>query len=47
MARFFWCTYALIEILNGNPNYEAYSQADLVTAEFNILELADNVEHAK
>ena len=39
MARFFGDTYALIELLKGNPNYEGYSHADLVTTEFNILEL--------
>lgn len=39
MARFFGDTYALIELLKGNPNYENYSRADLVTTEFNILEL--------
>ena len=39
MARFFGDTYALIELLKGNTNYEVYSRADLVTTEFNILEL--------
>ncbi len=39
MARLFADTYALIEILRGNPSYEAYSQAKLVATEFNILEL--------
>jgi hypothetical protein len=39
MARFFGDTYALIELLKGNPNYEGYSHADLVTTEINILEL--------
>lgn len=39
MARFFGDTYALIELLKGNPNYEGYSQSDLVTTEINILEL--------
>lgn len=39
MARLFGDTYALIELLKGNPNYGSYSQADLVTTEFNILEL--------
>lgn len=39
MARFFGDTYALIELLKGNSNYEGYSRADLVTTEFNILEL--------
>jgi predicted nucleic acid-binding protein len=39
MAKFFGDTYALIELLKGNPNYGIYSRADLVTTEFNILEL--------
>lgn len=39
MAKFFGDTYALIELLKGNPNYEAYSRSDLVTTEFNLLEL--------
>jgi uncharacterized protein len=39
MAKFFGDTYALIELLKGNPNYENYSRTDLVTTEFNILEL--------
>lgn len=39
MARFFGDTYALIELLRGNQNYEAYSRSDLITTEFNIFEL--------
>ena len=39
MTRLFADTYALIELLKGNPNYEEYSQADLVSTEFNIFEL--------
>ena len=39
MTRLFADTYALIELLKGNPNYEDYSQADLVATEFNIFEL--------
>ena len=31
-------TYALIEILRGNPNYKPYKT--LITSEFNLLELA-------
>jgi predicted nucleic acid-binding protein len=31
-------TYALIEILRGNPNYRKYTA--LITSEFNLLELA-------
>ena len=38
--RYFADTYALIEILKGNPNYERYSQEELITTEFNLLELA-------
>jgi predicted nucleic acid-binding protein len=40
MVRLFADTYALIEILKGNPNYESYSDVELVSTEFNILELA-------
>ena len=39
MARLFADTYALIEFLKGNPNYEDYSQEYLVATEFNIFEL--------
>jgi predicted nucleic acid-binding protein len=39
MANFLGDTFALIEILKGNPNYEGYSRVDLITTEFNILEL--------
>jgi predicted nucleic acid-binding protein len=39
MDRLFADTYALIELLKGNPNYEFYSNVDLVATEFNILEL--------
>jgi hypothetical protein len=37
MARLFADTYALIELLKGNPNYENYAHADLIATEFNIL----------
>jgi len=40
MAELFADTYALIEILKGNPNYEKYSKRSLITTEFNIFELA-------
>jgi len=39
MDRLFADTYAIIELLKGNPNYEVYSNSDLVATEFNILEL--------
>ncbi len=40
MADLFADTYALVEILKGNPNYEKYSERMLTTTEFNIFELA-------
>jgi predicted nucleic acid-binding protein len=39
MARLFADTYALIELLKGNPNYKGYSNTDLVVTEFNLFEL--------
>ena len=32
-------TYALIEIIGGNKNYDKYENATLVTSEFNLIEL--------
>lgn len=32
-------TYALMEIIGGNKNYEKYENATLVTSEFNLIEL--------
>ena len=40
MARYYADTYALLEILKGNPAYERYAGEELVTSEFNMLELA-------
>ncbi len=40
MARYYADTYALVEILKGNPAYERYAEEDLITSEFNLLELA-------
>ena len=40
MADLFADTYALVEILKGNPKYEKYSERMLTTTEFNIFELA-------
>ena len=39
MVRLFADTYALIELLKGNPNYEKYSRAYLIATEFDIFEL--------
>ncbi len=40
MTRYYADTYALVEILRGNPAYEKYAGRELVTSEFNLLELA-------
>ena len=40
MARYYADTYALVEILKGNPAYKRYAEEELVTSEFNMLELA-------
>ena len=40
MVKLFADTYALVEILKGNPAYEKYSQKELISSEFNIFELA-------
>jgi predicted nucleic acid-binding protein len=40
MAEFFADTYALVEILKGNPTYERYTEESLISTEFNIFELS-------
>ena len=40
MKRYYADTYALVEILKGNPVYQRYAEGALLTSEFNILELA-------
>lgn len=40
MVRYYADTYALVEILKGNPAYERYAGEELITSEFNMLELA-------
>ena len=40
VARYYSDTYALVEILRGSPAYESYAGGELVTCEFNLLELA-------
>ena len=40
MARYYADTYALVEILRGSSAYERYASEELVTSEFNLLELA-------
>lgn len=40
MSSFFADTYALIEIIKGNPAYRDYSQGAITTYEFNLYECA-------
>ena len=40
MACYYADTYALVEILRGSSAYERYAGEELVTSEFNLLELA-------
>ncbi len=37
--KYFADTYALIEIIKGNPNYERYSKEELSTNLLNLYEL--------
>ena len=39
MAEYFFDTYAIIEILKGNPNYEHYTAVEYVTTQLNLIEL--------
>jgi len=40
LPRYYADTYALVEILCGNPAYGKYAEEELITSEFNLLELA-------
>ncbi|MBI2668246.1 PIN domain-containing protein [Candidatus Woesearchaeota archaeon] len=37
--KFFYDTYALVEIHQGNPHYEPYKQGEVVLCQLNIIEL--------
>jgi uncharacterized protein len=39
IKTFFCDTYALIEIIKGNKNYQGYTDFTLVTSELNLMEL--------
>ena len=39
MMIFFCDTYALIEIVGGNPNYQKYLSFPLITSDYNLMEL--------
>jgi len=36
---YFFDTYALIEIIKGNPNYKDYAKEEFITTKFNLIEL--------
>ena len=38
-TRFFFDTYAIIEMIKGNPNYRKYLNKDLITSDMNLFEL--------
>ncbi|HLC92510.1 MAG TPA: PIN domain-containing protein [archaeon] len=37
--KYFFDTYAFIEILKGNPNYKKYQNVGVLTTKFNLMEL--------
>lgn len=39
MNEYFFDTYAIIEILKGNPNYERYVEVGYVITQLNLIEL--------
>ena len=36
---YFFDTYALIEIIKGNPDYKEYEKEDIITTRLNLMEL--------
>jgi uncharacterized protein len=43
MTKFFLDTYALVEIIQGNPKYKKYLKSELSTSIFNLYELYYNL----
>lgn len=39
MNTYFFDTYAIIEILKGNKNYDTYKNAEIIITVFNLVEL--------
>ena len=39
VGRFFWDTYALVELLQGNPNYARFASEPVVLTIFNLVEV--------
>ena len=41
---YFFDTYAIFRIIEGNPNYEKYSSCNIITTIFNLAELNYNLK---
>jgi predicted nucleic acid-binding protein len=39
IIKYFFDTYAVVEILNGNPNYAKYVQEEVTITQFNLAEI--------
>jgi predicted nucleic acid-binding protein len=39
LKNYYFDTYAFIEIINGNKNYEKYKQVGVITTLYNLIEL--------
>ena len=43
MSKYFFDTYAIIEIIEGNPKYEPYLESDVIINNFTFAELCYNL----
>jgi len=41
---YFFDTYAMIEVIRGNPKYNFYTKSSIITAIFNLAELNYNLK---
>ena len=39
VVTYFWDSYAIIELINGNPNYARYSNENIFITIFNLAEI--------
>ena len=39
MVKYFWDSYAVVEIVKGNPSYARYTQEPVVITIFNLAEI--------
>ena len=47
MVKFFWDSYAIIELLKGNSNYAKYSNEPFILSIFNLVEVYWSVLNEK